>query len=128
MRYTTDFIIPANTLKDDPYKETVKLDVGVIKAILIRFRNGCNYRVALTIFDASFQIVPASPDEFVYGNDVIFEIPMNYKLPSAPYELTLVGWSDGTEFDHCVTVMIDVDESAIKSSTSTIENLAYLQE
>lgn len=123
MRYTKDFVIPSNSLYTNPYRETIRLEVGVITQFIIRFRNGCHYRVAIQILDSLYQLCPASPGEGLYGNDDTFIIPMDYPINTQPFELILLGWSDGTVFDHNITIMIDVQEPQLDQPGFTLAQL-----
>jgi len=128
MRYTTDFIIPAGTLSADPYTESVLLAIGKLERVLIRFRSGCHNKVFVTVRDGLQQILPGSPDLNLYGNDVIFDIPMQHYLTSPPYALILSGWSPDCLYDHCVTFWFDVVEGETEARQSTAELLAHLGE
>ena len=128
MRYAHDLIIPAGTLAAEPFTETIRLNTGTIQSGYIRFRSGCHNQVFVAVFVSMFQIVPVLPSTGFYGDDFIFEIPMNFELFEQPFELTLKGWSPGTEFDHTITFWFDLMPQTGVEELSIYRALAHLGE
>lgn len=108
MRFSYDITIPADTPESDPVKSILRLDRGMIKSIGVRFRIGCNNQVFVAIYDALYPIVPAAGSTGLYGNDRIFEIPLEFDLLKYPYEVIFFGWSDGTRYPHTISVWFDL--------------------
>lgn len=128
MRYTHDFIIPAATARADPYIDTVYLAIGLLSRVLVRFRAGCHNIVYLTVLDGLQQIIPASPDQSIYGNDTIFDVPMSHFLTMPPFGLTLCGWSPLCLYDHTITLWFDVVEGQTQAYNQLSSLLLHLGE
>ena len=110
MRYAYEFIVPKGTPVTEPYQESVRLSVGTLTAIEVRFRAGCHQRVTFRVRDGLWSLLPAAEGAALYGDNVIFHIPMQYRLTEKPYELTLEGTSAGCDYDHTLSVWFDVQE------------------
>ena len=121
-----DITIPADTDAIDPYSEVVRLDTGTLTNIKIRFLAGCNNRVFVCVYDKLRQILPAHQTAALYGNDITFDVPMQYLLNHKPYELTIVGWSPDTRYDHVLSFWFDMIDTAAEKRTGGISNLIHL--
>ena len=126
MRLSYDFTIPLATGEVTPHIETIRLDTGTITQTMLRFKAGCHNRVYVALFAGLVQIVPAHETQALYGDDVIFTIPMNYELTHKPYELTFKGWSPDTRYNHTISVWIDLLENDPGRKQSAISNILHL--
>lgn len=126
MRYTIDLIVPPAYSQDAPYTGEIELTYGLLERVLIRFRDGCHNVVFVAITDGLFQLIPASPDSYLYGNNQIFEIPMSYMLSTKPYRLNLQAWSPLAQYTHNITLWFDVDQQYSVSDNTLLEQLLHL--
>jgi len=104
MYYDFSFTIPANTLKKSPTELEVKLTSGVIHRVEIGFPSGCAGLVNLAIRKGLHQVWPTNPDGAFNTNDYTITINEFYPLTTAPYKLTLQGWSLDDTYPHTIEV------------------------
>lgn len=126
MRYTIEVTVPADTPQSEPYEQRIKIEVGTLTSCMVRFLPGCHNQVYITIQDAFFQLIPITPGSSLYGDNVTYEIPLNYELTSKPYELIIRGWSPGTNFEHTITVWFDLLEPTVLNQASIQDQIAHL--
>jgi len=127
MRYTYEFTVPADTHKSAPYQERVKLNTGTLTSVELRFLAGCHLRVTFRLRDGLISLVPAAENPALTGNDVVYKIPMSYRMASKPYELILEGTSEGCSYEHKLTVSLDVAEDEPLDKLSLIAILEHLE-
>lgn len=126
MRFAHDIVIPADTPLDAPHVETVTLDIGTLAGISVRFLAGCHNRVYVAIFEGIRQIAPAHETAALYGNDVIFSIPMSHVLDHKPYALIVKGWSPGARYDHTISLWFDIHDLQADKRASGLAGLMHL--
>jgi len=122
MRFVYDLTVPANTLIKDPEKEKVLLVRGTLTNVEIWFRAGPHNQVSVVVLDKILQIIPSAVGTVIIGNDIHHQVPMDYELDDGVHELTLVGWSPDTNYEHKVTFFFDVTPLD-KSEKSAIQEL-----
>lgn len=108
MFYSWDITIPANTAKADPKTKRLKLSKGVVTGIFIKFPAGCSGMVGVRIYRGESQLVPLNRDGRVTGDDEIVPTEQYYELLRRPYYLKFAGHSEGTIYNHTVTVRVQV--------------------
>lgn len=126
MQFAYDVVIPASTDEISPYEESVRLDTGILTSVKVHFRSGCHNRVYVVLYDKLQQIIPAHQTEALYGNDVTYEVPMQYEITHKGYDLTVMGWSPSTRYDHTITFWFDLVESAQEERVSPLSNLLHI--
>lgn len=127
MRYSYEFIVPAGTPVSVPYQERVKLNVGTLTSVEVRFLAGCHLRVTFRLRDGLLSLIPAAENPALTGNDDLYKIPMSYRMASKPYELILEGTSEGCSYDHKLIVSLDVAEDEPLDKLSLISILEHLE-
>jgi len=107
--------IPADTKFDSP--ATLKLDMpaGLVKLITVEYPSGCNDYVYIAVLQGNTWILPDEENEGIVGNDITLSLPMSHLLESGKNELTLRGWSPGSEREHKIAVGIGVFSESEKS-------------
>ena len=126
MSYAWDITIPANTPCNDPITKILKLDKGTISKVGIKFPSGCHGMVKVRLYRYEQQLVPLNRDGWITGDDEVVEYRLFYPLTEKPYELKFVGCSPGTNYDHTVTVRIEVqplEHVSYKPLTDTIKDV-----
>ncbi len=58
--------------------------------------------------DGLTRIVPVADSVELMGDGQIFSVSMDYKLSEKSPQVTVLGWSPGTTYDHNITWYIDV--------------------
>lgn len=127
MRFNFSFTVPANTSVSAPYQQRIKLGPGVLKTVWVRFLAGCFLQVTFRLRDMLLSIIPVSEGTPLTGDDVLIQIPMNYRLANRPYGLILEGTSANTIYAHTLTVSLDVEESEVQDKLSLAAMLEYLE-
>ncbi len=128
MRFNYEFTVPKNTPVSAPYQRRVRLTPGVLKGVDVRFLAGCFLRVTFRLRDALLSLVPAAEGDALTGDNVTFQIPMNYRLTDRPYALILEGTSADSRYAHTLTVSLDIEENEVQDRFSLIQLLDHLEE
>jgi hypothetical protein len=126
MFYAWDIVVLAGTTEDNPKVQTLKLSKGVITRCDIKFPAGCHGHVKVRLHFHEFQLVPLSRGEWVTGNDETCETEAYYEMMGTPYELKFIGACSCCEYDHVITVRVQVLPKAIASWIQVIEALNKL--
>ena len=110
MFFCWDITIPKNTLEDTPYKKWLNVTKGVITRVDVKFPAGCHGMVNVRLFLENLQLVPLSEDEWITGDDETIPTETGIELSDRPYKLKFVACSPDTDYDHVITVRIEVKE------------------
>jgi hypothetical protein len=115
-----DITITADTKEDDPLEQWLSLPRGIITNISIKFPAGCHGMVGVRMFKESLQLIPLTKDEWVTGDDEPVSTDTHAELLDKPYKLKLNACSPSTDYDHTITIRIEVQpEEAAGMSTLT---------
>jgi len=108
MYFCWDITIPANTLEKLPLKQYLRITKGVITGVDVKFPAGCHGMVKARLFRYEQQAIPLTRDEWIRGDDEAVSTETYIDLNAYPYQLKFVGCSPDTDYDHTVTVRIQV--------------------
>jgi len=108
MFFCWDVTVEADTAEDDSLKAWLSLPRGILTHIDIKFPAGCHGMVKVRLFQEALQLIPLSEDEWVTGDDETVPTETYAELLDKPYKLKLVMCSPDTEYDHTVTVRVEV--------------------
>lgn len=108
MFFCWDITIGADTPEDDPLVDWLELPKGIITHVDVKFPAGCHGMVKIRLFQESLQLIPLSEDEWVTGDDEPVPTDTYAELLSFPYKLKIKACSPDTDYDHTVTVRINV--------------------
>jgi len=108
MFFCWDITIEADTPLDDPDDYWLGLPKGIITHVDIKFPAGCHGMVKVRMFKESLQLVPLSEDEWVTGDDEAVPTDTYCELLDKPYKLKIRVCSPDTEYQHTITVRIEV--------------------
>lgn len=108
MFYDFAITVPANTLESAPVVQSLKLTAGVIQKVSILFPPGPHGMVKLRLRENGHQFLPTNPDGYFASDDEVLEIDEFYELTTEPYSLKAVGYSDGTTYNHTISVRIGI--------------------
>lgn len=98
--------VPANTLKESPYKKTLPLTKGVIQQLDIFFPPGCSNMVDVAFNRGLHQVYPTNPDGVFTGDGSNITGKDFYYVKNVPYQLEIFAWSPGTSYDHIISVRL----------------------
>jgi len=107
VQFAYDLVVPANTPEASPAVRRIRLVPGRMTRVMIEFRRGAHGLVLIRMLHGLVSIVPVSDSRPLFGDGVVRSVPMDYEMKDPHPELTLVGWSPGTRYDHRVTFYID---------------------
>ena len=133
MHYAYQATIEPTHTVNSPLEQSIKLGSGILKRVQIFFPSGCNQKVMCSIWNNGEQIVPTNPDGFYSLDGSIADAMMYHNLDQKTNQLWFVGWSTGTDYDHTLSIMLDVqgpDEPDVNNlmmlMRETIERLISL--
>ena len=112
MFYDFEVSIPANTLSTAPITQKLQIAKGVLHYAELTFPAGCKGYVYAKILHHNKQILPTNLKGSFRADN--YTIPMReyIKINEPPYTLTLVGWSDGSTYDHNLTLRVGILQEA----------------
>jgi hypothetical protein len=126
MFFAWDITIPANTTEKLPLKRYLRVTKGIVTAATIKFPAGCHRMVKVRLLRHEQQRIPLTSDEWVTGDDETVPTETYIDLTGEPYQLRFIGCSPDTDYDHTVTVRINVlspFEAGIAKLTHYVERL-----
>lgn len=123
MHYVYDvLVLPANIASNN-VEYPVKLGAGIIRHVSIIFPPGCARLVKVTIWNNAEQLLPTNA-EAVYGEDsYAVETDCYIDIAETGNDLYVLAWNTGTNYQHMVHVMFDVqgiDEPVLGKSVETL--------
>lgn len=124
MRFVYDLTVTKNTLEADPVSNDIQLVKGRLTRVQVRFLRGCHNQVEVIMQDGLTRIVPVADSVELMGDGQIFSVSMDYKLNEKAPQVTVIGWSPGTIYDHNITWYLDVIPAS-GDERSSIEALFF---
>jgi hypothetical protein len=106
--YDFSFQIEANTAKSDLHTQDVHLTHGIIHRVEIGFPAGCRGYAHVAIRHGLHQLWPTNPAGSFNADNYTIVINEYYPLHTAPYRLTLHGWSPGTAYPHTIEIRFGI--------------------
>jgi len=126
MFFAWDITIPAGRSETNPLTQVLKLTVGVIVKVEIKFPRGCHGLAKVRLLHHEFQLVPLSRGEWVTGDDEAVSFPEYFEIKTAPYSLKFVGCSPDAGYDHMISVRVSVLPRQVASMIPVVEILSRL--
>lgn len=115
MWYYEKVSIPYSTDQSNPVKQTLEIEKGIIEYIEVEIPAGHVGLTGLYITYNTIQIVPFNKDGFIYGNNHVFHIPLDYKVNNPPYELEIIAWNDDDTYPHAFGVGVMMKDKAVEA-------------
>ena len=81
---------------------------GVITRIEVKFPPGCAETTHIQICRGSHQLYPANPDSDEASDNETVMSAEQLEIPTPPYHLVAWTWNTSIDFDHTLTVRIEV--------------------
>jgi hypothetical protein len=129
MRFVGSIEIPASTPATAPAEISVKVTYGTLVQIVVQIPPGPAGLAGVRVLRYRHQIMPASPEVWIFGDGDVFEIPERLEIHEDPFELVIQGYNDDDTYPHTITVHVDVlpeDPSGAKAQMSVLEQLKQL--
>lgn len=108
MFFCWDITIEADTSEDDSDVYWLELPKGIITHVDVKFPAGCHGMVRVRLFQEALQLIPLSEDEWVTGDDESVPTDTYAELLDFPYKLKIQLCSPDTDYDHTITVRVNV--------------------
>ena len=108
MHYAYQFTVEPTHTASSPLEESIKLGSGILKRVQIFFPSGCNQLVRCSIWNNGEQILPTNSDGYYSLDCSSVDASVHHNLDQNTNQLWFVGWNVGTDFNHSLSVMIDV--------------------
>jgi hypothetical protein len=128
MFYAWDILIPADRKEATPIEQILELPIGIITQVHIKFPAGCHGMVKVRLFRWAFQLIPLSPDEWVTGDNESIPTETYYPLMATPTFLKFIGCSPSTDYDHTISVRIEVTPELDASAQAILSRFDKLVE
>ena len=112
MLFDFDLTIPADTAELAPVVSRTHLIAGTLTQIRVVFPPGPATLVHVVVRDNLFQLMPANPEGSLNFDDEFIVSTMEYDLSESPYDVYLIGWSPGANFDHTITFQFELQPLA----------------
>jgi hypothetical protein len=107
MEYEKEVTVPANTPENDPVKDEIQLDKGILSG-KVYFPLGCVHLVQARLFHGEFQIAPMNRDQWLKGEGAEVPFADNYDMTDEPFLLKIRACSPGTTYEHKIKVHASV--------------------
>jgi len=129
MLFEYDITVPANTLKSTPKVGELEITRAVIRRIECAFPLGCRDMVQIQLFWGKHPIFPRNSESWVKGNGYVVSHECFYFIYQQPYKLNYKAHSEGTRYEHTITVRIHMMPIwAIYPFSDEMYRLATLEE
>jgi len=108
MYFCWDITIDADTPEKLPIYGYLRITKGIITRVDMKFPAGCHGMVKCRLYRYEQQLIPLTRDEWITGDDETVPTETYGDLTAFPYQLKFVACSPDTDYDHTVTVRIQV--------------------
>jgi len=108
MLFVKELTVSANTSEKDPLSGEIEITRGVIKRIDVCFPFGCRNMVGVQLFWGDNPIFPRNPDVWVKGDGYCISAECFYFIYQEPYKVKYKAHSEGTSYDHTITIRINI--------------------
>jgi hypothetical protein len=123
MFHVWDISITADTKEAEPLEQKLELPIGIISRVEIKFPAGCHGMVKIRLLRWTFQLVPLSSGEWITGDDETVPTETYYELLEVPTFLTFKGCSPDTDYNHKITIRINVEPVSSASQQELLYRL-----
>ena len=106
MVYVSTIAVPKNTPKTSPLKTRMNVTKGLVYKVEIMFPPGPSGLVHLWIMDGSYQFLPSSEGETLYGDNTLIQFDDLYIMDSEPFFFDIYTYNEDDTYDHTIQVRI----------------------
>lgn len=111
MIYVSTITTPANTAQTSAIETDMILTKGLIYMIEVEFPAGCSGFTKVQILDGNYQLFPATPGEYMRGDNVTARYDDSYLKFTAPYKLKIITWNEDDTYPHTVQIRVGMASS-----------------
>lgn len=116
MFYVFPITIPANTPETASLKTLLPLTAGKITQVQVQFPAGHLGLTHLRLNRGLHQILPTNTEATFSSSGETIPIAEDFLLDTAPYQLEAYAWNEDTVYDHTITVRVQLEALAVKTS------------
>jgi len=106
MIYTSNIIIPANTVAEQPICERLIITSGLIYKVELQFPPGCLGLAHVYIKDGGYQVWPSTPSTDFACDDYTINFEDTFMKQTEPFELQIYGYNEDETYEHTIQVRI----------------------
>ena len=128
MQYTFRVEVPPNTPPENPLRRQVELTAGEVRQITVVIPPGHAGLTGIRFLLRETVIIPASPDEWIRGDDVALTFPEKFELPDLPPRLLIEAYNEDTVYPHAFQVNITILPPELEVAEILLELAARLEQ
>jgi hypothetical protein len=113
MFYVVEVTVPANTPDNNPVRETLVVEQGVITRVEVHFPPGCRGFVQTALFIGHYQLFPRPFGVWLRGDGETIGSNLSYEVSSPRATLTIYAKSPGSRYDHTIIWRLEVLPRAV---------------
>jgi len=106
MLYSKHITLPPKKTEATSTKEHFKVNKGIIYRAWLVFPSGCAGLVKVRVYHEGHPILPVNANDYIKGNDYVFEVPLFFEVTDEPYDIVFEGWNEDDTYEHTVTLML----------------------
>lgn len=111
--YVFDLTVTAGTEADAPAETILLVPVGVIQRVEFMFPPGPQAEVGVRMLVNDTQVYPSQTGQWIAWDGGIVSANLDYDVPQGENLVKVQGRSPGANFDHTITVKVDVSTEAL---------------
>lgn len=111
MIYAATITLPASTAEADAVQTDLIVTRGLLWLVEVGLPPGCAGLVHVQLFDATYQVFPATPGESFHGDGVLRGYDDLYMKSSAPFLFQVKAWNLDTVYSHTISVRLGMASS-----------------
>jgi hypothetical protein len=116
MIYAASIVTPAVTAAGSYVETRLTITSGLIWMFEVDFPAGCCGLLHVQVFDGKYQLLPATLEESLHGDNITNRFDDLYLKQAAPFELQIRTWNLDEKWDHSTQVRIGIASSKAEMS------------
>ncbi len=106
--YSKVITVPKNTSQNNPFKDTLDIQFGVIHRVHVSIPSGHAGLTGVRLLKSIHQIAPTSGSEWFTGDDSKIEYNEYIEIPEGPFSLNIEAYNEDDTYDHTFIVGVGV--------------------
>ena len=111
MVFSVSITTTSATAKTGAKRTFLKVSKGLVYRMEVEFPPGCCGLLHCQVFDGSYQLYPASPDDSFHSDARVIGFDDLYLKSGAPFEFVVKTWNLDDTWDHTIQVRIGMASS-----------------
>lgn len=113
MLFSYEFMIPPNTMKEDPLVGFAEVSAGILTDVVITIPSGHAGLTGLKIMYKEVPIIPHNPDGWIIGNDQVIKVVDERVITRDKQFVKFVGYNIDDTFQHSFYILLNIQEKKI---------------